>query len=228
MSTSAGVQELTAPPDLYTELYYEFLNEYSISISISNETVLLDNNTMPLSSLNKVADAGLSVTFTLSMGTFTLDPDAIRSTIAAANGADITISLTQTQAIDLTQAQQEVINPDDLVFRITMVSTDYESGIIQYINNFDGYITVTVPYHGHMPVAVWYLCNEGILDGVWFRYDRQEQTVSFMTNHLSLYVVAPILESFSYSWIIVGVTGAISILIAGVFYVYWRKREKRD
>jgi len=141
----------------------------------------------------------------------------VKSTVAAASGSDITLSLTQ--AVSLTEAQREAINPDDLVFKITMMSGS------RSISSFDGYITVTVPYYGHMPVAVWYLSNDGILDGVWFRYDTTEKTVSFMTNHLSLYVVAPITESYPNSWVPVGVTGVISIMIAGAFFIFWRKRE---
>jgi len=215
------VPEPIALLDFQTALINEFMNEYNIT----NETVMLDSYTLQIYQLDRIADAGLSVTFTLPMGTFTLDPDAVKSTLAAASGADIAISLTK--ADNLTEAQLESINPEDLVFKITMMAIDSEGSVISYINSFDGYITVTVPYHGHMPVAVWYLCNDGMLEGVWFRYDRQEQTVSFMTNHLSLYVVAPITESYPNGWMTVAVTGIISIIIAGVFFVFWHKRENK-
>jgi hypothetical protein len=167
--------------------------------------------------IQQFAEAELSVTFTLPLGTLTLGPDAVKSTVAAAYGADITVSLTQ--AINLTDAQQGAINPDDLVFKITMMSGS------QFINSFDGYITITVPYYGHMPVAVWYLSSDGVLDGVWFRYDTAEKTVSFMTDHLSLYVVAPITDPYPNSWISVGITGIISVIIAAVFFIFWRRRE---
>ena len=181
--------------------------------------VTLESYTLPLTVLGRFAEAGLSVTFTLPLGTLTLDPDAVKSTVAAAFGADVTASLTQ--AANLTEAQQKSLGPDDLVFKITMMSGSH------FINNFDGYITVTVPYNGHMPVAVWHLSNDGVLDGVWFRYDRQEQTVSFMTTHLSLYVLAPIAEPYPNSWVTVGITGGASLLIAGAFFVLWRKRETK-
>jgi hypothetical protein len=189
------------------------LSEYYIS----NGTVILINSTLPLAELEQFAEAGLSVAFTLPLGTLTLDSDAVKSTVAAAAGSDITVSLTQ--AADLTDAQRQAVSPDDLVFRITMMSDT------QQINNFDGYITVTVPYYGHLPVTVWYLNNYGELDGVWFRHNTAEKTVSFMTNHLSVYVVAAVIEPYSSGWIMVGVTGLISIIIAGAFFVFWRKRE---
>jgi len=105
------------------------------------------------------------------------------------------------------------------VFKITMVSGT------QHISNFDGYITITVPYYGNMPVVVWYLSDDGVLDGVWYRYDTIERTVSFMTNHLSLYVVAPITESYPNNWMAVLITGIISLKFAGAFFILWRKRE---
>lgn len=200
-------------PDSYTVFIHNFSEEYNLS----NGTVVLEDYTLPLAEFEQFAEAGLSVTFTLPSGTLTLDPSAVKSAVAAASGSDITLSFTRAE--NLTEAQQQSVNPDDLVFKITMMSGS------QFISAFDGYITVTVPYYGHMPVAVWYLSNDGMLDGVWFRYDTTEKTVSFMTNHLSLYVVAPITEAFSSNWTSVGVTGAISVVIAGVFFIFWRKRE---
>jgi hypothetical protein len=156
--------------------------------------------------------------FTLPFGTLTLDTDAVKSTVAAAVGSDVTVSLTQ--AVNLTDAQREAVNSDDLVLRITMMSGT------RSINNFDGYITVTVPY-GQMPTAVWYLSHYGDMDGVWFRYDTAEKTVSFMTNHLSVYVVAAVTEPYPRSWIPVGVTGLISLMIASAFFIFLRKRESK-
>ncbi|MCL2718351.1 MAG: hypothetical protein FWE14_06190 [Lachnospiraceae bacterium] len=194
-------------------IWPDLLNDYNIS----NGTVMLESYTLPVAEWKRFAEAGLSVTFTLPLGTLTLDPDAVKSTVAAASGPYITASFTQ--AINLTEAQQESVNPDDLVFKITMVSGT------QHISNFDGYITITVPYYGNMPVVVWYLSDDGVLDGVWYRYDTIERTVSFMTNHLSLYVVAPITESYPNNWMAVLITGIISIIIAGAFFILWRKRE---
>jgi len=217
---TASQPPTTVPEQIFSPNFHEapindLLNEYNIS----NGIVILETHTLPLAQLERFAEAGLSVTFTLPLGTFTLDPDAVKSTVAAASGADITVSLTQ--ATNLTEAQQKALSPDDLVFKITMMSGT------QFISTFDGNITVTVPYTGNMPVAVWYLSNDGELDGVWFRYDRQEQTVSFMTNHLSVYVVTPITETYRDNWVFAGITAGISVIIAGVFFILWRKWEKK-
>jgi hypothetical protein len=63
------------------------------------------------------------------------------------------------------------------------------------------------------------------MDGVWFRYDTTERTVSFMTNHLSVYVVAVVNEPYPNGWLLVGATGLISLIIAAGFFIFLRKRE---
>jgi len=195
-------------------------SDSSAEYDIIGETAVLKNQTVTLAMLEQFAQKGLSVTFTLPTGTLTLDSDAVKSTLAAASGADVTVSLTQ--AVSLTEAQQSAVNPDDIVYKITMMSGT------QLISSFDGNLTVTVPYFGNIPVVVWYLSNDGELDGVWFRYDLSEQTVSFMTNHLSIYVVAPVTEAHPDSWTLVWITGGISLIAAGLFLIIWRRREKRS
>ena len=83
----------------------------------------------------------------------------------------------------LTAAQQTAVKPDDLVFNISASSG------AQTIRNFDGTITVSVPYDGPTPVTVWYLDSAGNLETMTCAYNAETKTVTFMTNHLSLYVI---------------------------------------
>lgn len=55
------------------------------------------------------------------------------------------------------------------------------------ITEFDGELTIDVPYKGELPVTVWYLNDKGELQKLESRY--KNGVVSFVLNHLSLYVI---------------------------------------
>jgi len=138
---------------------------------------------MSKSALTKLADAGLDVKINLPQGDVTLDADAAKSVAAQAGGSSVKITVKEVSQSSLTKEQRAAINPNDLVFDITVMSDS------QVIHNFDGTITVTVPYDGELPVAVWYLSDNGELEEIPCVYDEMTKTVSFTTGHLSLYVI---------------------------------------
>jgi len=93
------------------------------------------------------------------------------------------VSLKEVSHSSLTAAQQEAVKQGDIVFNITVSSG------APTITGFDGTITVSVPYGGALPAAVWYLNNAGEMEKMDCVYDPVTKTVTFQTNHLSLYVV---------------------------------------
>ncbi|CAH0117553.1 MULTISPECIES: DUF4832 domain-containing protein [unclassified Paenibacillus] len=141
------------------------------------------NAAMPKTAWTGFADAGLAVEIKFPQGTVTFDKDAVASLAAQANGNHVMVKVSGVSQSSLTAAQKAVINSGDSVFDVSVSSGS------QAIQNFDGTITVTVPYSGKTPVAVWYLNDKGELEKLDGVYDSPTKAVTFTTNHLSLYVV---------------------------------------
>ena len=141
--------------------------------------------TMPKAALTQLSGAGLAMEVKFPQGTVSLNAASAASVATRANGEEVTISLSRVNQSTLTEAQRAAIDPDDLVFNISIMSGT------QSITSFDGAITVTVPYSGELPVVVWYLSAAGELEELDCFYDTSSNIVIFTINHLSLYVVGP-------------------------------------
>jgi len=138
---------------------------------------------LPGAAITAFADAGLALELKLPQGTLALDAVALESLSEQAGGANVSVLLRQLKASDLPQAQTDSVKSGDLIFSISIMAGD------KLITNFSGTLTVTVAYKGPLPVAVWYLDNAGKLTRVSSVYDAAMGTVTFTTNHLSVYVV---------------------------------------
>lgn len=160
--------------------------------SAKNETVFIDLSKasgattaiMPTTALNQFAKAGLDVTVKLPQGIFSFDTDTVVSMTGQEGNANISISLKQLKASDLPANQKYEVSDGDLIFDITAQSDS------QNLTSFGGgSITITVPYNGKIPVAVWYLNNNGQREKIDCIYDASAKTVIFTTDHLSKYLV---------------------------------------
>jgi len=140
---------------------------------------------IPTSFFSQVDDANLGVKLDLPQGTITFSASAL-STLAAQTGDSIEISLYTPDTTDLPAAQQNAINTNDAVFRITATSSDGTP-----ITNFGGgTLTITVLYDGPTPAVVWYLNDAGALSFISNgSYNAINKTVTFTTNHLSIYLI---------------------------------------
>jgi len=147
------------------------------NVQSATETII------PAAALSSIANAGLDVELKLPQGTITLDADALASAVEQAGGENISVGLSALGVSDLNSEQRSAVKDNDVVFSITVSSGE------QAIRSFDGTLTVTVPYTGPLPAAVWYLNAEGELEKLDSVYDPVTRTVTFKTNHLSLYVV---------------------------------------
>jgi len=140
---------------------------------------------MPSVALERFANANLAVEIRLPNGTVHLD-DVAAANAAEQASANITISLsrlTNAQRNQLNNAQRAVINNGDAIFRITMAS-----GNVGISDFGDGVATVTLPFTGIFPAAVWYMNNAGEFVKMESTYNRTARTITFTTNHLSLFV----------------------------------------
>ena len=178
---SGGIATLNLPDSKVAEIISKAKDGKAI-FDLSKVTGAI-GAALPKAALAKLAGAGLAVEIRLPQGTVAFSAAAAASIAAQANGANVTISLNQVNQSTLTAAQRAAIKPGDLVFNISVMSGT------QVITNFDGTITISVPYTGSLPVAVWYLNAAGELEKLDSVYDPVTKTVTFVTNHLSLYIV---------------------------------------
>ena len=138
---------------------------------------------LPKAALVQFADAELDMKLILPQGTLTLDTAAVKSVAGQVSGENISLELYLLNQSTLTTAQKNAVKPNDLVFNVSI------SAGAQTVTAFSGKITVSVPYSGLLPAAVWYLNSAGELEKLESVYDASLKTITFTTNHLSLYVV---------------------------------------
>ena len=138
---------------------------------------------VPKAAIAQLAGAGVSTEFKMPQGTLTLDTAAAQSVAAQAEGANVSLSLTLLKVSDLPVVLRSAVRGSDVIFDIGILSGT------QAITGFSGTISIRVPYEGPLPAAVWHLGENGILERLPCEYDAATKTLSFSTNHLSLYVV---------------------------------------
>lgn len=144
------------------------------------------NVTIPITALEQTAEAGLGVEKILPAGSIVLDREALSSALDQAGDDAVTVSLEVAQPRMISATQHNAlgdISSNEIVFSIKVQSGD------TLIRNFGGYLTVTLPYDGPTPVAVWYLDSDGNMHMLDSAFDYETGKVTFVTNHLSLYVV---------------------------------------
>jgi hypothetical protein len=103
--------------------------------------------------------------------------------VANAGGTGVTVGVQAVAQSALTQTQQESLGTGDVVYDVAFTSGN------QTVSNVRGDISVTVPYDGPLPVAVYYLNDAGELEKLDSSYDPVSKTVTFTTTHNSLYVL---------------------------------------
>lgn len=136
---------------------------------------------LPEDALMAFSKAGLDVAVKLPIGTVTLDEDAAASVAQQATGSNLSIELKQAATSSLTAVQKQAVKSGDIVLDISITSGTKK------ISTFDGKLTVSMPYNGSQPVAVWYLNDKGELEKLNCTF--KNGVVSFKLDHLSLYVV---------------------------------------
>jgi uncharacterized repeat protein (TIGR02543 family) len=166
-------------------------NEVEDILDRSNNTSVFDlsrvpNGTgarMPIGPVTELVNAGLSIQFKMPQGTVTFDAAAVKSALSKTTGNYVNLSLNTVGYASLTAAQQANVKQGDLVYNISF------GGGTQATGASGGTISVTIPYDGPTPVSVWYLSSTGALEKIDCVYDSTNKTVSFKTNHLSLFVI---------------------------------------
>jgi hypothetical protein len=168
----------TANPT-YSEFYIRI--EAPPAKRSSNDTAPAPTN-ISGDTLQSHADAGSDLVVPLTGGAATLDNAALASILGqSAEGADLKLELKQIPASELSEVQKESVKEGDLVLDINLLMGT------RNITEFDGTLTIDMPYDGELPVGVWYLNDRGDLERVEASY--KDGVVSFVLHHLSIYIV---------------------------------------
>ena len=125
-------------------------------------------------------------------GTVSFDKAALAALAEQATGDTVAVHVEEIAQSDLTATQRAAMtgeHADDLVIEVTA-----KSGGTAITNYNSGKITVTVPYmlktgETAEGVCVWHLATDGTLTLMKCTYDAKTKTVSFVTDHLSDFIV---------------------------------------
>lgn len=130
-----------------------------------------------------------SLSMVSDIGELGLSAKTVASIVKQAGGSDIVMSLAKVDVKKELNEQQQAAVGGAPVYDISINSDGKK------ITAFDGgTITVSLPYtlkDGEDPsgIVVWYLDEKGNIQKVQSSYDAAIKTVTFTTNHLSLYAV---------------------------------------
>lgn len=210
-SQNRGETTLTLPGSKVTEIIGKSEDTVTFDLRDVKDTTKV---TLPKAALDDFAEAGLDVAIMMPEGTVMLSGEAAASVSGQAGGNTVSVELKQVPVSSLTTAQREAVKTGDRIIDINMLSGT------QKISEFDGELTVTVPYDGGLPAAVWYLNDDGELEKLDCTYNAEAGTVSFKLDHLSLYVVGrdtdasvwvnPFSDVFQSDWFYAGVEYAVT------------------
>jgi hypothetical protein len=140
----------------------------------------LETAVIPQSDWAAFARAGLGLELVMPAGTLAFD-EAAASSIGDAGGANIACHISAVNSSALTAQQQNSLGAGDLVFRVTVTANN------RNVTNFNGALSVTVPYDGEQPVGVWRLAANGTMELLSATFDPEAGTVTFVTNRLSVF-----------------------------------------
>lgn len=178
-TTSSGTAPLVLPASKVNEIIDK--SEGSEAIIDLSEISGITSALLPIAALSAFEEEGFDVTIKLPSGTLTLDTVAAASVAEQATSSDLRLELKQVATSSLTEVQKQAVQSGDVVVDINIYSGTKK------ITNFDGNLTIQIPYDGPQPVAIWYLSDEGELENIPCTF--KDGIVSFDLNHLSLYVV---------------------------------------
>ncbi|MCL2365842.1 MAG: S-layer homology domain-containing protein [Oscillospiraceae bacterium] len=190
LHTQADAQvTLMLPDDTVTEIIGAATGDNAVAMF---DLTRLDNvNTviLPAAAITRFTNAHLGLEFRKTQGTIRFNRAAAASVIAQGIGTDISITLSEVPRAQLTSVQQDVLNTDDVVYRVGIMA-----GALS-VTNYDGVLTIIVPYTGNHPMAVWRFLPDGRLEDIPSTHNPAGRYVTFSPPHLSLFVVGPDLNA---------------------------------
>ena len=148
---------------------------------------------IPRQAWNSIANApaarDLGLELVLYAGTVLFDRDALRSVSQRAGSQPITVAVEMPASSDLTAHQNADIGEDDIAFSVNVLAGQDAFGVL------DGILTITIPFTGDAPVAVWVLDADGTRTLLPSTFNYEDGIITFETTTLATFVVGPYVVS---------------------------------
>lgn len=204
---------------VYSDEDTSSISENKVEISDNTASVYVDAGAK-----NKLAESGKGYTLTVvDNGSITLSSEVLKNI----SGGGFTLTFTNIDSNSLTEVQKEIVG-DRQVFDFTIDSENKD--------NLGGKATVTLKYtlkdgENAEGIRIYHIKEDGSLEELNCSYDTKNSTVTFETDHFSMYFVASedLIGSDnnggdSNTTIIIAVAVATVIVIAGVAFFLFRRR----
>jgi len=132
---------------------------------------------------SRFAENALDIELVMPEGTLSFDNSSVASISGQTRAPNISVSMQLITANDISQIQRNAITPDGQLFTISL-----ESGGRNMIE-FDGKLSVTVPYNVYPPVFVQYIGSDGSVELLPAEYNAVAGTVTFAISRLAVFMV---------------------------------------
>ena len=179
---AAGTVSLDLNPQVVTSILNAATGGAAVidMTGVANATAV----TVPTTAITTISNANVGLTFRMPGGTLAMNNSAARSVAFNAVGTNVSAALNTVSRATLPAVQQNAVALAETVYNINITSGGH------HIRTFEGTLTITLPYTGPLPVAVWRLGANGErirADNI--SHNAAARTVSFTTNQLSLFVL---------------------------------------
>lgn len=162
--------------------------DMTVTIATSEYTPEKADLTISSDDLKTIADAGADMKLAGDVGTVSVSPSASKT--LASSGKDVNVSIGKASKAGLNPTQQNMVG-DNPVFQLKATVGE------DSVHELGGDVTVTVPYilkDGQDPdnIIVYYVDDDGRLHSMITEYDAATNTVSFVTDHFSFYMIGEV------------------------------------
>jgi len=141
--------------------------------------------TFPRTALRRFAEAELAIEFQFPQGNVIFDAISTNSIGQLARTTNVSVSLSEIGTTDLSEVQQMALPVNGIALYVVTIP----SGVQQIDSAFDGEVSISLPYSGELPVAVWFLTDEGVLIRLESAFDEDAKIITFVTTQLGVFVV---------------------------------------
>jgi hypothetical protein len=143
--------------------------------------------TVPVDLIAHKAEAGFTKQTHFPVGIVHFDADATKSIAAQTGNRSITLTFMIANLANLRMAQVDALMEGDVVYELRLTS-----GHRRRIMDIPGETIITVP--SRVDAGIWYIDNRGTLTEKNSIFDSDTNTVTFTTDHMSMFILRPIDE----------------------------------
>jgi len=162
----------------------DFIHTHTNDIVYFDLTALYDVTTVviPRAALRSFSSANLAIEFKMPQATVIFDAIALQSLGQQANNANVSLMVAEVDLNSLPRNQLATLSHSD----VTLYKVNVQSGN-QELTNFDGEITVSMPWINEQPASVWLLSSDDGLEPLSVQIDTGQ--LLFTTNELGIFAI---------------------------------------